>query len=59
MDVKMYQNKEFEDIFSNDEDVPQKMNVGPVEFKIKPNFEIPDQHITASLPPVHLQLTIL
>ena len=47
--------KEYSDIFSNDENVCQVMNVEPVELAVKPGVAPPQQHMTASLPPVHLR----
>ena len=46
---------EHAEIFSNDENVPQKMNVEPLKLKLKPDVIPPDQHLTASLPPINLR----
>ena len=39
--------KEYSDIFSNDENVCQVMNVEPVELAVKPGVAPPQQHMTA------------
>ena len=47
--------QEHAEVFSNDENVPQRMNVEPLKLKVKPDVKPPDQHLTASLPPVNLR----
>ena len=47
--------QEHAEVFSNDETVPQRMNVEPLKLKVKPDVKPSEQHLTASLPPVNLR----
>ena len=41
--------------FSTENSVASRMNVKPLKITLKKDVEVPDKHITASLPPIHLR----
>ena len=41
--------------FSTENSVASRMNVTPLKITLKKDVKVPDKHITASLPPIHLR----